>query len=47
MYEDSDTGNMQAVIKDKNVTFCIWANLKKKVRYNILKFLIEVKPGFV
>ncbi|NXI73286.1 CASC1 protein, partial [Anseranas semipalmata] len=33
MYEDSDTGNMQAVIKDKNVTFCIWANLKKKVRF--------------
>ncbi|XP_014142521.2 dynein intermediate chain CFAP94, axonemal isoform X2 [Falco rusticolus] len=32
MYEDSETGNMQAVIKDKNVTFCIWANLKKKVR---------------
>ncbi|KAM6418473.1 dynein axonemal intermediate chain 7 isoform 2-T2 [Pluvialis apricaria] len=33
MYEDSETGNMQAVIKDKNVTFCIWANLKKKVRF--------------
>ncbi|XP_035166813.1 protein CASC1 isoform X2 [Oxyura jamaicensis] len=33
MYEDSDTGNMQAVIKDKNITFCIWANLKKKVRF--------------
>ncbi|XP_021247601.1 protein CASC1 [Numida meleagris] len=32
-YEDSDTGNMQTVIKDKNVTFCIWANLKKKVRF--------------
>uniref|UniRef100_A0A8C9G145 Dynein axonemal intermediate chain 7 n=1 Tax=Pavo cristatus TaxID=9049 RepID=A0A8C9G145_PAVCR len=26
----SDTGNMQTVIKDKNVTFCVWANLKKK-----------------
>ncbi|NXL90729.1 CASC1 protein, partial [Alectura lathami] len=33
MYEDPDTGNMQTVIKDKNVTFCIWANLKKKVRF--------------
>ncbi|XP_064510226.1 dynein axonemal intermediate chain 7 isoform X2 [Pseudopipra pipra] len=32
MYEDSETGNMQAVIKDKNVTFCIWVNLRKKVR---------------
>ncbi|XP_072183313.1 dynein axonemal intermediate chain 7 [Excalfactoria chinensis] len=33
LYEDPDTGNMQAVIKDKNVTFCIWGNLKKKVRF--------------
>ncbi|XP_065530211.1 dynein axonemal intermediate chain 7 isoform X4 [Lathamus discolor] len=32
LYEDSETGNMHAVIKDKNVTFCIWVNLKKKVR---------------
>lgn len=31
---------MQRVIKDKNVTFCIWANLKKKVRYSKQKFLI-------
>uniref|UniRef100_A0A8C0VEC5 Dynein axonemal intermediate chain 7 n=1 Tax=Cyanistes caeruleus TaxID=156563 RepID=A0A8C0VEC5_CYACU len=30
MYEDSETGNMHTVIKDKNTTFCIWANLKKK-----------------
>ncbi|NXE64362.1 CASC1 protein, partial [Calcarius ornatus] len=33
MYEDSETGNMHTVLKDKNVTFCIWANLKNKVRY--------------
>ncbi|XP_059701996.1 dynein axonemal intermediate chain 7-like isoform X3 [Haemorhous mexicanus] len=33
MYEDSETGNMHTVLKDKNVTFCIWANLKKKVRF--------------
>ncbi|OXB74523.1 UNVERIFIED_CONTAM: hypothetical protein H355_011486 [Colinus virginianus] len=33
MYQDSDTGNMQTAIKDKNVTFCLWANLKKKVRF--------------
>ncbi|NXW64214.1 CASC1 protein, partial [Eurystomus gularis] len=32
MSEDSESGNMQAVIKNKNVTFCIWANLEKKVR---------------
>ncbi|XP_075066859.1 dynein axonemal intermediate chain 7 isoform X2 [Mixophyes fleayi] len=26
---DIDTGNMQKIIKDKNVTLCIWANLNK------------------
>ncbi|XP_067998074.1 dynein axonemal intermediate chain 7 isoform X4 [Melanerpes formicivorus] len=29
MYKDSASGNMQAVIKDRNVTFCLWANLTK------------------
>ncbi|NWR48262.1 CASC1 protein, partial [Regulus satrapa] len=33
MYEDSETGNMHTVIKDKNITFCIWVNLKKKARF--------------
>uniref|UniRef100_A0A8C3MF20 Dynein axonemal intermediate chain 7 n=1 Tax=Geospiza parvula TaxID=87175 RepID=A0A8C3MF20_GEOPR len=33
MYEDSETGNMHTVLKDKNATFCIWANLKKKPRF--------------
>ncbi|XP_066039860.1 dynein axonemal intermediate chain 7-like isoform X3 [Chamaea fasciata] len=32
MYEDSETGNMHTVIKNKNSTFCIWVNLKKKAR---------------
>ncbi|NWW93221.1 CASC1 protein, partial [Rhynochetos jubatus] len=45
MYEDSDTGNMQAVIKDKNVTFCIWANLKKKVRFKSHVFC-DAEHGF-
>ncbi|KAM6383690.1 dynein axonemal intermediate chain 7 isoform 3-T3 [Alca torda] len=45
MYEDSETGNMQAVIKDKNVTFCIWANLKKKVRFKNHVFC-DVGHGF-
>ncbi|NXO47747.1 CASC1 protein, partial [Aramus guarauna] len=45
MYEDSETGNMQAVIKDKNVTFCIWANLKKKVRFKNHVFC-DVQHGF-
>ncbi|PKU38103.1 protein hypothetical protein [Limosa lapponica baueri] len=45
MYEDSESGNMQAVIKDKNVTFCIWANLKKKVRFKNHMFC-DVEHGF-
>ncbi|NXD80144.1 CASC1 protein, partial [Halcyon senegalensis] len=45
MYEDPETGNMQAVIKDKNVTFCIWANLKKEVRFKSHVF-IEAQHGF-
>ncbi|NXL46126.1 CASC1 protein, partial [Podilymbus podiceps] len=45
MYEDSETGNMQAVLKDKNVTFCIWANLKKKVRFKNHVFC-DAQHGF-
>ncbi|KFV05058.1 Protein CASC1, partial [Pterocles gutturalis] len=45
MHEDSESGNMQAVIKDKNVTFCIWANLKKKVRFKNHVFC-DVQHGF-
>ncbi|KFQ96986.1 Protein CASC1, partial [Nipponia nippon] len=45
MHEDSDTGNMQAVMKGKNVTFCIWANLKKKVRFKHHMFY-DTQHGF-
>ncbi|XP_062490779.1 dynein axonemal intermediate chain 7 isoform X3 [Pezoporus occidentalis] len=45
MYEDSETGNMHAVIKDKNVTFCIWVNLKKKVRFKSHMFC-DAQHGF-
>ncbi|XP_027760689.1 protein CASC1 isoform X2 [Empidonax traillii] len=45
MYEDSETGNMQAVIKDKNVTFCVWVNLKKKVRFKTHVFS-DAQHGF-
>ncbi|KFZ58555.1 Protein CASC1, partial [Antrostomus carolinensis] len=45
MYEDSDTGNMEAIIKDKNVTFCIWANLTKQVRFKQHTFC-DVQHGF-
>ncbi|KAM4901904.1 dynein axonemal intermediate chain 7 [Sylvia borin] len=39
VYEDSETGNMHTVIKDKNSTFCIWVNLKKKAR--LRKFVFQ------
>ncbi|XP_005531929.2 PREDICTED: protein CASC1 [Pseudopodoces humilis] len=45
MYEDFETGNMHTVIKDKNTTFCIWANLKKKARFKNHMFQ-EVGHGF-
>uniref|UniRef100_A0A8C8ST73 Dynein axonemal intermediate chain 7 n=1 Tax=Pelusios castaneus TaxID=367368 RepID=A0A8C8ST73_9SAUR len=45
-YADSDSGNMEVVIKDKNVTFCIWANLKKNPRYSTKVTLFQMKNGF-
>ncbi|XP_068805796.1 dynein axonemal intermediate chain 7 isoform X2 [Struthio camelus] len=45
MSEDSNSGNVQAVIKDKNVTLCIWANLKKNVRFKNHVFY-DVRHGF-
>ncbi|KAM4783189.1 dynein axonemal intermediate chain 7-like isoform 3-T3 [Cyanocitta cristata] len=45
MYEDSETGNMHTVIKDKNTTFCIWVNLKKKPRFKTHVFQ-EAGHGF-
>ncbi|XP_025948434.2 dynein axonemal intermediate chain 7 isoform X2 [Dromaius novaehollandiae] len=45
MSEDSDSGNMQLVVKDKNVTLCIWANLKKNIRFKNHVFR-EVQHGF-
>ncbi|XP_077196356.1 dynein axonemal intermediate chain 7 isoform X2 [Paroedura picta] len=32
-YAESESGNMEVVIKDANVTLCIWANLKKNPRF--------------
>uniref|UniRef100_A0A8D2KY81 Dynein axonemal intermediate chain 7 n=1 Tax=Varanus komodoensis TaxID=61221 RepID=A0A8D2KY81_VARKO len=32
-YAESESGNMEVVIKEKNITLCIWANLKKNPRY--------------
>ncbi|KAK5849176.1 hypothetical protein PBY51_008838 [Eleginops maclovinus] len=35
---DTETGNMQTVIKDDNITLCLWANLKKNSRFKGLQF---------
>ncbi|XP_067162037.1 dynein axonemal intermediate chain 7 isoform X1 [Apteryx mantelli] len=45
MSEVPDSGNMQVVIKDKNVTLCIWANLKKNIRFKNHVFC-DVQHGF-
>ncbi|XP_067415357.1 dynein axonemal intermediate chain 7 isoform X4 [Emydura macquarii macquarii] len=44
-YADSDSGNMEMVIKDKNVTFSIWANLKKNPRFKNHMFC-DAENGF-
>ncbi|KAM6896104.1 dynein axonemal intermediate chain 7 [Lycodopsis pacificus] len=33
-----ETGNMQTVVKDDNITLCLWANLKKNPRFKGLNF---------
>eukprot|EP00064_Thunnus_orientalis_P009714 superscaffoldBa00001251_g9740 len=35
---DTETGNMQTVVRDDNVTLCLWANLKKNPRFKGLTF---------
>ena len=30
---DIETGNMQMVVQEKNITLCLWANLNKNPRY--------------
>ncbi|XP_009868770.1 PREDICTED: protein CASC1-like, partial [Apaloderma vittatum] len=40
-----ESRNMQAVTKGKNVTFCIWANLKKNVRFKNHVFF-DAEHGF-
>ncbi|XP_030069841.1 dynein axonemal intermediate chain 7 isoform X2 [Microcaecilia unicolor] len=39
---DIDTGNMQTVIKDRNVTLYVWANLNKNPRFKGYEFLEEI-----
>ncbi|CAJ1054385.1 dynein axonemal intermediate chain 7 isoform X4 [Xyrichtys novacula] len=42
---DLETGNMQTVVKDENITLCLWANIKKNPRFTGLNFG-EVGFGF-
>nr|XP_023959069.1 dynein axonemal intermediate chain 7 isoform X2 [Chrysemys picta bellii] len=44
-FADSDSGNMDVVIKDKNITFCIWGNLKKNPRFKNHMFC-DAENGF-
>uniref|UniRef100_A0A8D3B229 Dynein axonemal intermediate chain 7 n=1 Tax=Scophthalmus maximus TaxID=52904 RepID=A0A8D3B229_SCOMX len=42
---DTETGNMQSVVKDDNITLCLWANFKKNPRFKEFNFE-EVGLGF-
>ncbi|XP_058480321.1 dynein axonemal intermediate chain 7 [Solea solea] len=42
---DTETGNMQTVVRDENITLCLWANLEKNPRFKGLNFE-EVGFGF-
>uniref|UniRef100_A0A4W6DYT0 Dynein axonemal intermediate chain 7 n=1 Tax=Lates calcarifer TaxID=8187 RepID=A0A4W6DYT0_LATCA len=43
---DTETGNMQTVVKDNNITLCLWANLKKNPRCVYRLNFEEVGLGF-
>ncbi|XP_066489869.1 dynein axonemal intermediate chain 7 [Tiliqua scincoides] len=42
-YAESESGNMEVVIKETGVTLCIWANLKKNPRFRSQIFYDEVR----
>uniref|UniRef100_A0A8C5KNR9 Dynein axonemal intermediate chain 7 n=1 Tax=Jaculus jaculus TaxID=51337 RepID=A0A8C5KNR9_JACJA len=42
---DLDSGNMEKIIQDENVTLYVWANLKKNPRYRTIRFS-ETQTGF-
>ncbi|XP_051029296.1 dynein axonemal intermediate chain 7 [Phodopus roborovskii] len=42
---DLDSGNMEKIIQDENVSLYVWANLKKNPRYRSVKFS-ETQIGF-
>uniref|UniRef100_A0A3P8WER5 Dynein axonemal intermediate chain 7 n=1 Tax=Cynoglossus semilaevis TaxID=244447 RepID=A0A3P8WER5_CYNSE len=35
---DTETGNMKTVVRDENITLCLWANLEKNPRFKGLNF---------
>ncbi|XP_050963039.1 dynein axonemal intermediate chain 7 [Labeo rohita] len=37
-HSDIETGNMQTVIQDENITLCLWANLNKNPRFKGFQF---------
>uniref|UniRef100_A0A8C2C0B7 Dynein axonemal intermediate chain 7 n=1 Tax=Cyprinus carpio TaxID=7962 RepID=A0A8C2C0B7_CYPCA len=44
-HSDIETGNMQTVVQDENITLCLWANLNKNPRFKGFWFE-EVGLGF-
>ncbi|ERE66112.1 cancer susceptibility candidate protein 1 [Cricetulus griseus] len=42
---DVDSGNMEKIIRDENVSLFVWANIKKNPRYRSVKFS-ETQIGF-
>nr|XP_012595006.1 protein CASC1 isoform X3 [Microcebus murinus] len=42
---DLDSGNMEKIIRDENVTLYVWANLKKNPRYRSIRFS-KTEVGF-
>ncbi|XP_025021940.1 protein CASC1 [Python bivittatus] len=42
-YAESESGNMEVVMKEKDITLCIWANLKKNPRFRNQLFYDEEK----
>uniref|UniRef100_A0A8C2A1Y1 Dynein axonemal intermediate chain 7 n=1 Tax=Cyprinus carpio TaxID=7962 RepID=A0A8C2A1Y1_CYPCA len=44
-HSDFETGNMQTVVQDENITLCLWVNLNKNPRFKGFRFE-EVGLGF-
>ncbi|XP_026534059.1 protein CASC1 [Notechis scutatus] len=40
-YGESESGNMELVMKEKDITLCLWANLKKNARFRSQLFYDE------